>query len=333
MKNLSLAISLALSTTPVFADEFKSTGARYPAQGGDMVANANDSFGLTVNPANLLTHSNEFDVLEFAANLTHKPEMGTNNDMLGGYKSFANFIFGGSFESSTGTDSFEEFFSDPRQGIETSQNSIAAAFGNTVSADESLTYGVGVVYTWIDIDDPENKNTVDESGVTGTAKVSYQSKFDLQTNSLIFDITLGAAYSPEILTELNEEQFSVKPQIARVGISTRFSHFNSSIPWDITLSGEHLSYKFTAQSLMPIEYEKESRVGLEWTLIRPLGTDGDFSIRAGMSTFDSVQQDHHLSAGFGYTSGNWSLDISTSEHGVDRSDRSYNLSVSYTFID
>ena len=74
----------------------------------------------------------------------------------------------------------------------------------------------------------------------------------------------------------------------------------------------------------------ETRFGAELMFIQPFSCECDLAIRAGVLSYNMTDE-QLLSAGLGWTSGSWTLDLSASEDEYAPELTVYNATISYSF--
>jgi hypothetical protein len=318
------------------ASDFSVMGARYAAQGATTVANANDSFALLTNPANLVTHYEGSHSRELAVNFTHMIDNPTReNDLInygGGYFGSTNIVFGGVYSNTPGADSLDENGAVGETGAETNQSALAFGIGNTLTDYSTLKYGFGVVMHFVDVSYQGSVSELTGSGYTYSGKVGAEHVLNFGQKSLQINTNLAAAYSTEVTPDDETTQLTLRSEIIRVGISADLIYMSSAGSVLLNLAAERLETESQFETAaLYTDVGPETRFGAEWVLKNILIDNSLLSFRAGLRSFDDKERDSVLSAGLGWTSGRWSFDLSSSEDPFSEGGRIYNASASYTF--
>lgn len=336
MKKLLSTVSLSMLSVTTLATDFQATGARYAAQGGAMVSAANDSFALTVNPANLVLHSDEEAVAEFTANfvqveneaLYHVDDL----NMVGGFYASEHFAAGLFIGGAPGATEYQASEADNRLGLETSQVAYALAFGDSLGENGAFTYSVGAILHSLQTDQDSSKGRFEGSGTTFSTALTGTHDVVFHERTWSLKATFGAAYSQEIEAANKDQSYSLKPQVKRAGITAEIAHLATDVSFNIALTAEHLVIESSAPSLIPqLQNGEETRVGAELTFLQPFNTDSNFSLRIGQRRSENASLQSLSSAGLGLTIEKWSVDVAISEEGWLTPTRVYNLSVTYSF--
>lgn len=333
---IALSLSVLFASTQYAYADIGITGARYLAQGGSVVANGNDTFVLSVNPANLLSHGtgNFGEVAINATQISAETRQSDANTLstYGGFYSGDMFTVGYFSHSVPSQPLFpEDEVIDQSTNLELSQSGLAVAIGNLVEENESLRYGIGAIFDMASGTESNNRS-ISGRGLTFSSKVTYTSFAPLQTQAFSFYLAAAASYSYEIESKgIPIQPFTLRPEIKRAGVLLDVAHLNQSISWELALSVDLIQINASN----PLAYKSYTlgnaiQLGAEWQFIQPFGFDGDFALRAGTKSYQDYE-DSLLSAGIGLTYGLWSVDFSVSEHYPLDPSRAFNLSIIKSF--
>jgi hypothetical protein len=331
-----LLIFIAFSCfSPATLADLVSPGARYVGQGGATVANSNDTFALSVNPANLLSHSSN-NIVEVAVNMG----MDRGNEFIqeaqdlnyvGGFFASNMFALGAFYNNNIAlTPTGNSPVANKPDPIDILHTGYAAAIGNTLEQDDNLSYGLGYVYDLFTVTNESSRRKQDGAGYTLSAKLAYQFMVPLQSQALSLYIAAGLSYSDEILPVKDEKvAISLRPEIMRGGVTLEFAHLNEDFTWTLGLSAEGIEAS-ASQPLISTDYPLGTgiKLGAEWSLIQPFGLDGDFAIRVGRARYDANVLN---SGGLGLTYGMWSFDFAVAEHNPLEPSIVYSFSVTKSF--
>lgn len=334
MKKHAFIATATLLTHFAHASDIQTTGARYAAQGGALVSAATDSFAISINPANLLSHAGKDKVRELAMNFSHydkeSPVQGELINMIGGFSTYNSFVLGGFYSSTGGADTLAA-----REGnapVKTSQMSLSLAWGNQLDEGESLTYGVGTVLHLLSAKPNQDSESYAGIGYTVSGKLGFQHQLDLTNQALVLSVNSGAAYSSEVKPDQNRNGLILRPESYRAGLTAHLIHLNSLLSWDLSGSAEWLNADDTSASIMPLLYGgEEIRIGSELRLMAPFSMAGSLAFRFGQRRFTQASQFNVNSGGIGFIFGNWGLDFSATEDPYLADAVIYNASVTYTF--
>jgi len=349
----ALTMTIALFSTLALSNDFTGAGARYSAQAGTMVANANDAFALFVNPANIVVQDESLDLANFAGNAQHYPEdQNGKRDFglhyLGGFKVSNEWLLGGYLLGPTlpvyvplNDGSFEE--------LSTVIYGVSYAKGGNIFANNSnARWALGASLDLISARTEGGYQPKSDYAGTLSGALLFKRQFNFQTQAINVLSQFGVSHAHDIGAELgNNTEISLRPSITRAGAKVSLIHLNTIVSWQLSIATE--LYKSSSSNPVPSNVFElgntpnipsfaqitqqninvdEQRIGGELTFIQPFQLDGDFSIRAGVKV--SKQSLNIGTSGIGFTYGNWSYDISVSESTFVDGDVNYEFSISYT---
>jgi hypothetical protein len=339
-----LLSTLFLSTSFIAtAADYAPAGARYAAQGGVMTANANDTFALSVSPANLLSHGQE-SYSEFSVNFNHyklpesqSNELKNNSDFqyIGGFYSGETFVFGGYMATEPEHLYVQSLKTNEWNKVDVDLLGLAIAWGSSnIDGSNAFDWGIGGSLDEITATDHKKaKLSSLDSDYTLSGKVSYHSSYIFQNRAIDIIFKMAASNSSEVISDSQKHQrLVIRPKTTRIGVSALFAHSGELINWDLNLSSE-----FVSKSTSLIEQESpnntisedEIRIGAEFILVQPFGYQMDIAIRSGVVKLDETNETLLSSAGIGFSGKKWSVDLSAQESEINADDKHYDLSISY----
>lgn len=315
----------------------QSLGAKYIAQGGAYLANGNDLYSVSNNPASILLHSNE-DFIEVSINMISQEDSvlqeSENTDSFVGIAG-ARSAFGGAYGVEYKGRSAEVIDANNGQVLlsnhEISRSFLSLALGNVQEEPTGLTYGVGCSFDMFSID-LDKANEIEVRANTYGAKVSYNAQSIFDKHLLSTDLSLAVSHSDEVSFPIGTDMFYiVRPATTQVGASLRLMHLNSTVPWIATFSADVSDSSTDSKYVNSREIIGTStRVGTELRFIKPFNTGLDLSVRLGQKSYDAID-DSFSSTGIGVNYKNWYIDLSVNEDEFANSDAVYNLSATYSF--
>lgn len=345
MKKIIITALVLSTPMAVQASDDLIAGARYAAQGNTLTANANDSFALTVNPANLLSHGQGHYsevVVDFASYLQQEDDSTEFSQTpllqyIGGYITTDSFVYGLYISSIKNPIYVQNAKTGSLVGIDRDQIGLSIAWGNILDADtDEFFWGIGGSLEVIEGKDKDNLEKVkDESCYTISAKLGHHSTLVLDHNAIDFIVNVAVSYSDEAINKAGfYEATTLRPETTRFGLSTVLANSSESFSWDLTLSGEYVSQQSSIAntlSPLPIVYGDELRLGAEYVLVQPFGWHLDMAVRTGLIMVDDTSSTTLASMGVGFSNDNWAIDISSQESAIFEKEQQYNLTISYRF--
>lgn len=320
-------------------------GAKYIAQGGAILANGNDVFAMSVNPANALTHGNN-SYIEIAASLSAYQ---VNNNEIDGASNFKTEIntmpfLGISYAKNWYSlgyvmQSFGDLpsFSYGRNGqLQTDMHSlhktsVAFGIGNVLDDKEQFTYGIGVVLELFEGDLGSNRR-YKGSGNTYSFKSAYQANKVFSRHNIGLRFAFAGSYSDQVSPELiNADNVSLRPEVLQIGTSIELTHLNNILPWNLSISADLADAK-SEQELLTRRFilGQSQRIGVEFRAINALGSNRDISLRLGNKSYADLDS-NFSSAGIGFNLGKWFFDVSGNQDEFAEGELAYHLSLTRTF--